>query len=88
MIAASLYGSAAAAQVEYRRAMAEARAALRLIRETVETLGPVGAMASEEATNALRGLTLMAEAEEIVEGIKPDRHPAVVDSQGGRIASR
>lgn len=57
-----------------RQAMEEARAALRMIREAVEMLGPPGTMASEEAVNALRGPGLMGEAEEIVAGIRRIAH--------------
>jgi hypothetical protein len=45
----------------------EAWAALAMIRETVETLGPVGAM---KASEHLDGPTFMHEAEAIVEGIR------------------
>lgn len=50
-----------------RENLQEAWAALRIIREAVETLGPIGAMRAEEH---LDGPTLMHEAEAIVEGIK------------------
>lgn len=45
----------------------EAWSALAMIREAVETLGPVGAMSSSEN---LDGPTFMHEADEIVSGIK------------------
>lgn len=44
----------------------EAWAALRMIREAVETLGPVGCIRAEEH---LDGPTFMHEAEELVRGI-------------------
>jgi hypothetical protein len=47
----------------------EAWAALRMIREAVEELGPPGCIQSEEWVCATRGPTPMAEAEEIVRGI-------------------
>lgn len=44
--------------------------ALRLIRETVETIGPVGSMPSEEHVCCAVAPTHMAEAEAIVAGIQ------------------
>lgn len=45
--------------------------ALRMIRDTIETLGPVGCLASEEyvATNPVNG-HILDEAEELVRGIE------------------
>lgn len=48
----------------------EAWAALRMIREAVETLGPVGCMVSEEHTTCAVAPTPMAEAEAIIAGIQ------------------
>jgi hypothetical protein len=48
----------------------EAWDALRMIREAVETLGPVGALPSQEGIIATRGPTLLDEAEVLVEGIR------------------
>ncbi|AID29271.1 hypothetical protein [Mesorhizobium jarvisii] len=47
----------------------EGRAALRLIRETVEEHCPPGVLPSEEAVNALYGPGLMGEAEAIAAAI-------------------
>ena len=67
-------------QDELARARAEAEqarenlrsawTALRMIREAVETLGPPGAMRSEEAVLATLGPEPTDEAEAIIEGIK------------------
>lgn len=55
---------------QFRANLREAWAALAMIREAVETLGPVGAMPSEEAVNAFIAPTFMGEAEAIVAGIQ------------------
>lgn len=47
----------------------EAWLALGMIREAIETLGPVGAIASSEAV-LLQGPTFTDEAEELVRGIQ------------------
>lgn len=57
------------------RDMPEAWAALRMIREAVETLGPIGAMPAEEH---LDGPTLLHEAEAIVAGITKMKEPKPV----------
>jgi hypothetical protein len=48
----------------------EAWDALRMIRETIETVGPVGALPSDEGVITTRGPTLLDEAEVLVEGIR------------------
>ena len=48
----------------------EAWSALRMIREAIEEVGPVGVLPSEEAVNASGGLTYLAEAEALVAGIQ------------------
>lgn len=47
----------------------DGRAALRMIRETIETLGPPGALPSEEAVLAACGPELVHEAEAICEAL-------------------
>lgn len=68
-----------------RENLREAWAALAMIRETVETLGPVGAM---KASEHLDGPTFMHEADEIVAGIKTLASPSaagneIQSSEGG-----
>lgn len=53
-------------------------AALRLVREAIETLGPVGALCSEEGTLIERGPEPVHEAETLVRGIQ-----AIVDAASG-----
>lgn len=48
----------------------EARALLRMIQETIETLGPPGALPSEEAVLNLYGPEPVHEAEAIVEALR------------------
>lgn len=50
--------------------MRDGWAALRMIREAVETLGPVGCMVSEEHTACAVAPTPQAEAEAIIAGIQ------------------
>lgn len=67
-----------------RANLREARSALAMIRETVEQLGPVGALKAEEQV----GPTFMHEAEEIVRGIKSmDSRKALEDCLGCVIAA-
>lgn len=47
----------------------DGRAALRMIRQTIETLGPPGALPSEEAVLGARGPELVHEAEAICEAL-------------------
>ena len=63
---------AAAAERErsYTENLKAAGDALRLIREVVETLGPVGTMRSEEAVRATFGPEPIHEAQAIIEGIQ------------------
>lgn len=51
----------------------EAWSALAMIRDAIETLGPVGAMRSSEAVCCLTAPTFNAEAEEIIRGIQAIR---------------
>jgi hypothetical protein len=46
-----------------------ARQALRMVRETIETLGPPGALPSEEAVNSLYGPEPVHEAQAIVDAL-------------------
>jgi hypothetical protein len=52
-----------------------ARQALRMVRETIETLGPPGTLPSEEAVNSLYGPEPVHEAQAIVDaaGHHPER---------------
>lgn len=52
------------------RCMRDGWAALRMIREAVETLGPVGCMAHEEYVATAVAPTPQAEAEAIIAGIQ------------------
>lgn len=54
---------------QWRAMYREAWSALTMIREAVETLGPVGCMMSGEAVCGLISPTPMGEAEAIVAGI-------------------
>ncbi|TGQ70995.1 hypothetical protein EN829_000990 [Mesorhizobium sp. M00.F.Ca.ET.186.01.1.1] len=47
----------------------EERAALRLVRATIEEHCPPGVLPSEEAVNGLNGPTLLAEAEALAKAI-------------------
>ena len=53
----------------WRENVANFRAALRMIREAVETLGPVAALPSEEAVVTLYGPEPVHEAQAIVDAI-------------------
>lgn len=53
-----------------RENMANARAALRMIRETIETLGPPGALPSEEAVLLLYGPEPLHETEAICAALR------------------
>lgn len=50
--------------------MQNAKVALRMIRETIETLGPPGILPSEEAVIMLYGPEPIDEATALVEGIR------------------
>ena len=60
----------------WRENMQNAWAALRMIRETVETLGPPGILPSEEAVLGLYGPEPVHEATAIVEGLRKLMQPA------------
>lgn len=69
----------------FRRNLRDAWAALRMIREAVETLGPVGAMPSEEHVACAIAPTPDAEAEAIIAGIrKIDDDRVIVTGEGLR----
>lgn len=65
----------------FRNNLREAWAALAMIRDTVETLGPVGAM---KASEHLDGPTFMHEADKIVRGIRA-LSPATSAGQTGDV---
>ena len=54
----------------FRENLQSAWAAMRMVREALETLGPVGALPSEEAVLLLRGPTFHDEAMTLVEAIQ------------------
>ena len=65
-----LRAAAAEREKSYTENLKAAGDALRLIREVVETLGPVGTMRSEEAVLATFGQEPIHEAQAIIEGIQ------------------